>query len=157
MTILVTGGTGFIGSHTCVELIDAGYDVVIIDKYISDVKLEELVRTIKDISSNIKIMVIGNEENIPEQISGSGEGGYIKEKITISTKTKVIQSFYPIVPGFIMIFINGVLMDDIDEYQILTNNQIQVMLFYTKSKQASRIGISNQSSCEVFTSKTTKK
>lgn len=31
MTILVTGGTGFIGSHTCVELIDAGYDVVIID------------------------------------------------------------------------------------------------------------------------------
>ena len=31
MTILVTGGTGFIGSHTCVELLDAGYDVVIID------------------------------------------------------------------------------------------------------------------------------
>lgn len=29
--ILVTGGTGFIGSHTCVELINAGYDVVIID------------------------------------------------------------------------------------------------------------------------------
>ena len=30
-TILVTGGTGFIGSHTTVELIEAGYDVVIID------------------------------------------------------------------------------------------------------------------------------
>lgn len=30
-TILVTGGTGFIGSHTSVELINAGYDVVIID------------------------------------------------------------------------------------------------------------------------------
>ena len=29
--ILVTGGTGFIGSHTCVELINAGYDVVIVD------------------------------------------------------------------------------------------------------------------------------
>lgn len=29
--ILVTGGTGFIGSHTCVELIKAGYDVVIMD------------------------------------------------------------------------------------------------------------------------------
>ena len=28
-TILVTGGTGFIGSHTTVELIEAGYDVVI--------------------------------------------------------------------------------------------------------------------------------
>jgi UDP-glucose 4-epimerase len=29
--VLVTGGTGFIGSHTCVELINEGYDVVIID------------------------------------------------------------------------------------------------------------------------------
>lgn len=30
-TILVTGGTGFIGSHTAVELINAGYKVVIVD------------------------------------------------------------------------------------------------------------------------------
>ena len=31
MTILITGGTGFIGSHTAVSLIEAGYDVVILD------------------------------------------------------------------------------------------------------------------------------
>ncbi|WP_165089951.1 UDP-glucose 4-epimerase GalE [Neisseria yangbaofengii] len=31
MSILVTGGTGFIGSHTAVSLIEAGYDVVILD------------------------------------------------------------------------------------------------------------------------------
>ncbi|MEE1281556.1 MAG: UDP-glucose 4-epimerase GalE [Acutalibacteraceae bacterium] len=31
MKILLTGGAGFIGSHTCVELIEAGYDVVIAD------------------------------------------------------------------------------------------------------------------------------
>lgn len=31
MRILVTGGTGFIGSHTCVELLDSGYEVVIVD------------------------------------------------------------------------------------------------------------------------------
>ena len=31
MSILVTGGTGFIGSHTVVELLQAGYDVVIAD------------------------------------------------------------------------------------------------------------------------------
>lgn len=30
-TILVTGGAGYIGSHTCVELLDAGYDVVVVD------------------------------------------------------------------------------------------------------------------------------
>lgn len=31
MSILVAGGAGFIGSHTCVELLDAGYDVVVVD------------------------------------------------------------------------------------------------------------------------------
>lgn len=31
MKILVTGGAGYIGSHTCVELLQAGYDVVVID------------------------------------------------------------------------------------------------------------------------------
>lgn len=31
MSVLVTGGAGFIGSHTCVELINAGFDVVIVD------------------------------------------------------------------------------------------------------------------------------
>jgi len=33
MTILVTGGTGFIGSHTCIELQNAGMDVVIADNF----------------------------------------------------------------------------------------------------------------------------
>ncbi|MBO4388965.1 MAG: UDP-glucose 4-epimerase GalE [Spirochaetales bacterium] len=31
MSILITGGAGFIGSHTCVELLQAGYEVVVID------------------------------------------------------------------------------------------------------------------------------
>ncbi|ANX13959.1 UDP-glucose 4-epimerase GalE [Fictibacillus arsenicus] len=31
MQILVTGGTGYIGSHTCVELLKAGYEVVVLD------------------------------------------------------------------------------------------------------------------------------
>lgn len=31
MRILVTGGAGYIGSHTCVELLNAGYDVVVLD------------------------------------------------------------------------------------------------------------------------------
>lgn len=40
-TILVTGGTGFIGSHTSVELIEAGYEVVIVDD-LSNSKIEVL-------------------------------------------------------------------------------------------------------------------
>lgn len=33
MAILVTGGAGYIGSHTCVELLNAGYEIVIIDDF----------------------------------------------------------------------------------------------------------------------------
>jgi UDP-glucose 4-epimerase len=43
MGILVTGGAGFIGSHTCVELMHAGYDIVIVDN-LSNSKEESLKR-----------------------------------------------------------------------------------------------------------------
>ncbi len=43
MALLVTGGLGYIGSHTCVELLNAGYDVVIIDNLVNS-KLEVLKR-----------------------------------------------------------------------------------------------------------------
>ena len=33
MKILVTGGAGYIGSHTCVELLESGHEVVVIDNY----------------------------------------------------------------------------------------------------------------------------
>jgi UDP-glucose 4-epimerase len=32
-TVLVTGGAGFIGSHTCVDLLERGYEVVVVDNY----------------------------------------------------------------------------------------------------------------------------
>lgn len=35
MTILVTGGAGYIGSHTCVELLQKGYEVVIADNFVN--------------------------------------------------------------------------------------------------------------------------
>ena len=48
MSILVTGGAGFIGSHTCVELLNAGYDVVVADNlYNASEKSLERVKKIK--------------------------------------------------------------------------------------------------------------
>jgi len=43
MQILVTGGAGYIGSHTCLELLQAGYDVVVVDN-LSNSKVEPLQR-----------------------------------------------------------------------------------------------------------------
>jgi UDP-glucose 4-epimerase len=46
MNILVTGGAGYIGSHTCIELIKAGYEIVVIDN-LSNSSSESLKRVEK--------------------------------------------------------------------------------------------------------------
>jgi UDP-glucose 4-epimerase len=48
MRILVTGGAGYIGSHTCVELLKAGYEVVVVDN-LSNSK-EEAIHRVDEIS-----------------------------------------------------------------------------------------------------------
>ena len=44
MKVLVTGGAGFIGSHTVVELLNEGFDVVVIDN-LSNASVSSLVHT----------------------------------------------------------------------------------------------------------------
>ena len=48
MKILVTGGAGFIGSHTCVELLNAGHDVVVADNLSNSI--EESLRRVGKIT-----------------------------------------------------------------------------------------------------------
>ena len=48
MNVLVTGGTGYIGSHICVELLEAGHEVIVIDDF-SNSK-PEVLGYIKDIT-----------------------------------------------------------------------------------------------------------
>lgn len=53
MSILVTGGAGYIGSHTCVELLNAGYDVVVADN-LSNSKYESLSRVMEITGKTLK-------------------------------------------------------------------------------------------------------
>lgn len=54
MSILVTGGAGFIGSHTCVELLNEGHEVIVVDNY-SNGKEEALHRVQTITKQKIKI------------------------------------------------------------------------------------------------------
>ena len=62
MKVLVTGGAGYIGSHTCVCLLEAGHEVFVIDN-LSNVH-EEAIKRIRDVGNisntfNCFLMSIG--------------------------------------------------------------------------------------------------
>lgn len=48
MAILITGGAGYIGSHTCVEMLEAGYDLVVLDNFYN--AKPEAIKRVKEIT-----------------------------------------------------------------------------------------------------------
>ena len=58
MSILVTGGAGYIGSHTCVELLNAGYEVVVVDNLSNSCK--ESIKRVEQIT-NKKVKFYEND------------------------------------------------------------------------------------------------
>ena len=68
MKILVTGGTGYIGSHTCVELINSGHEVVIVDNlYNSSIAVLDRIEKISGIKPKfykIDLLDIETLENV---------------------------------------------------------------------------------------------
>lgn len=81
-TILVTGGAGYIGSHICVELLDAGYDVIAIDnlsnsKYTSLERVQQITgKTLSFIQANLRdkpaLSAVFSEYNVDAVIHFAG-------------------------------------------------------------------------------------
>ena len=82
MSILVTGGAGYIGSHTCVELLNAGYEVVVVDnlynasreslKRVEEITGKTLTFYEADILDRDKMNEIFDQENIDSVIHFAG-------------------------------------------------------------------------------------
>jgi UDP-glucose 4-epimerase len=65
--ILVTGGTGYIGSHTVVELIEKGFEVVIIDNlYNSEAEVAERIQKITGIKPALEIFDLCDSHKLDE-------------------------------------------------------------------------------------------
>ena len=56
--ILVTGGAGYIGSHTCVELLQKGYGVIVVDNF--DNSSPESLKRIEEITERRILTVRAN-------------------------------------------------------------------------------------------------
>ncbi|HHV44066.1 MAG TPA: UDP-glucose 4-epimerase GalE [Firmicutes bacterium] len=68
MNILVTGGAGYIGSHTCVALLEAGHSVVVVDNLVNS--KEETIGKIEKITGKKVVFIKGDvtEEDVLEDI-----------------------------------------------------------------------------------------
>ena len=64
--ILVTGGAGFIGSHTCLRLLENGHKIVVIDSFLNSSR-KSLLRVNKLITEN-KIEIFEGDLKIQENI-----------------------------------------------------------------------------------------
>ena len=68
MKILVTGGAGFIGSHTCLKLLERGYDLVVVDSYVNSNRQSiNRVREILKIKNNKNINIKTEEIDVRDE------------------------------------------------------------------------------------------
>ena len=128
-TILVTGGTGYIGSHTTVELQNAGYKVVIVDNL-----------------SNSKIEVLDGIEKITGQ-----RPDFVKADLRDAEATEAVFKQYPGIAGIIHFAASKAVGESVEKpllyYQ---NNVVSLINLLELMPKYGVKGIIFSSSCTVY-------
>lgn len=128
-TILVTGGTGFIGSHTTVELQEAGYNVVIVDNL-----------------SNSKIEVLDGIEKITG-VRPAFEQANLEDKIA----TEKIFQKYPNIEGIIHFAASKAVGESVEKpLMYYRNNVVSLINLLELMPKYNVKGIIFSSSCTVY-------
>ena len=97
--ILITGGAGFIGSHTCLLLLELGYKVIVIDSFVNSSRksLErvQLILKNKNINLSNRLKVVGgdlcNIKNLREIFEATNKNGQFIEGVIHFAGFKSIQ------------------------------------------------------------------
>ena len=103
MKILVTGGAGYIGSHTCVELLNEGHDVIVLDNLCNS-SLESISRVEKITGKDGRLCYQSRSGPVewlspstPEMIETvAGEGGKNILMVPISFVSDHVETLYEI-------------------------------------------------------------
>lgn len=128
-TILVTGGTGFIGSHTTVELQQAGYNVVIVDNL-----------------SNSKIEVLDGIEKITG-VRPAFENVDLREKIAV----EAVFEKYPHIEGIIHFAASKAVGESVEKPLLYYRNNIVSLINLLELMPKYNVkGIIFSSSCTVY-------
>jgi UDP-glucose 4-epimerase len=80
-TILVTGGAGYIGSHTCLELLQANFNVVVVDNLVN--ASEESLKRVKEITGKAveKLLSAEGIKGVQAYNLGTGNGISVLEMV----------------------------------------------------------------------------
>ena len=64
--ILITGGAGFIGSHTCLVLLEQGHSLVVVDNF--DNSRPEALRRVQELAASDALVLVEGDLRNPEEL-----------------------------------------------------------------------------------------
>ena len=94
MTVLVTGGAGFIGTHLCTELVASGYSVRILDNFHPQIHTSEDEAVKKFVAANPKVEIVKGDICKKPDVASALDG--IKSVVHLAAETGTGQSMYEV-------------------------------------------------------------